>query len=175
MQGADANQSQVPAHVEKLAERVIDALPDLPQEKRAEVARVIRQISRYHSGPLPDAETLDYYNRIIPNGADRIMALLEREAAHRHEQEKTIINTQRAITLRSRWVGAGLTAILTSAGTYLGATGHNTLAGVIFATTIVAVITVLVLGRRNESDHPAKSESDPEPLPEKAEVAAHDG
>ena len=37
--------------------------------------------------PLPDAVTLTAYAELIPNGADRIMSLVERETEHRHRQE----------------------------------------------------------------------------------------
>ena len=33
--------------------------------------QVIQRITRFHSGPLPDPETLSAYAKLIPNGADR--------------------------------------------------------------------------------------------------------
>ena len=67
---------KLPAEIEKIAASVIESLP---QERRAAVTQVFKEISRFHSGPLPDAETLEHYNRIIPNGAERIMRLVDAE------------------------------------------------------------------------------------------------
>jgi len=41
-----------------------------------------------YSGPIPPAQELGEYDRIIPNGADRIMSMAEREQAHRHDLER---------------------------------------------------------------------------------------
>lgn len=40
-------------------------------------------IERSHSGPLPTANELKKYDQIIPNGAERIMKMAEREQAGR--------------------------------------------------------------------------------------------
>jgi hypothetical protein len=81
--------------------------------QRAEV-RVIRQISTFHSSVLPDADTLHAYSKLIANGPERIMGLIEREAAYR----------QRRIT-RGHWMAYTLTLGLSAGGLYMGVTGHD--------------------------------------------------
>ena len=44
------------------------------------------------SGPLPPPEILYQYNRIIPDGADRILSLVEKQQSHRMYLEKTVID-----------------------------------------------------------------------------------
>lgn len=39
------------------------------------------------SGPLPPPQVLDGYDRLITDGADRIMAMAEREQSHRHKHD----------------------------------------------------------------------------------------
>ena len=136
--------ANLPAEIAKIANPVIDSLP---KQNRAAVFRVFQQISRYHSGPLPDAETLREYAAIIPNGAERIMALVEKESAHRHEQEGAMVKCHTALSKRGQWIGLFLTSLLALIGYWLGINGHDWLAGVIFTTTIIAVVTVFVLGR----------------------------
>lgn len=41
---------------------------------------------RTHSGPIPDPDTLERYNQIIPNAANRILEMAEKEQAHRHKE-----------------------------------------------------------------------------------------
>lgn len=40
------------------------------------------------SGPLPAPADLEKFNQLIPNGAERILAMAEREQAHRIEYER---------------------------------------------------------------------------------------
>jgi uncharacterized membrane protein len=110
-----------------------------PRSHAAEV-RVIRQISTFHSSVLPDAETLHAYSKLIPNGPERIMGLIEREAAHRH----------RRIT-RDHWMAYTLTLSLTIGGIYMGVTGHDWLAAALFTTTIGAVATAFIVGKRERT------------------------
>lgn len=54
----------------------------------------IAQVQAVHfsSGPLPHPSLLAKYNDIIPNGAERIMAMAERQSAHREILESRVVN-----------------------------------------------------------------------------------
>ncbi len=43
------------------------------------------------SGPLPPPGLLAKYNEVIPNGAERIMAMAERQSAHREALEARVV------------------------------------------------------------------------------------
>lgn len=43
-------------------------------------------------GPLPPPDILEAYDRVVPNGADRIMALAERQSQHRQDMEAKVID-----------------------------------------------------------------------------------
>jgi uncharacterized membrane protein len=45
------------------------------------------------SGPLPPPEVLAKYSDIIPNGAERIMAMAERQSTHRETLETKVIDS----------------------------------------------------------------------------------
>jgi uncharacterized membrane protein len=51
-------------------------------------AKLIRTEARAFSGPIPPPELLDKYNQMIPDGADRILKMAERQSAHRQHIEK---------------------------------------------------------------------------------------
>ena len=42
----------------------------------------------FYQGPLPPPETLRGYNELIPNAAERIFAVFEKQAAHRMNEER---------------------------------------------------------------------------------------
>lgn len=45
-------------------------------------------------GPIPPPGILAGYNDVIPNGADRIIKMAEKEQAHRHNIESTIVDKE---------------------------------------------------------------------------------
>lgn len=47
-----------------------------------------------HTGILPAPEDLQHYNELIPNGAERFMAMAEREQMYRHQFNKTSQNRE---------------------------------------------------------------------------------
>ena len=55
------------------------------------------------NGPLPPAEELEKYNLIIPNGADRIMTMAEKEQIHRQGIESIITNSVASQNSRGQW------------------------------------------------------------------------
>ncbi len=59
--------------------------PELVEQILSDEYVQIMIARRFHSGPLPPPSDLAQYNDIISNGADRIMAMAEKEQAVRHE------------------------------------------------------------------------------------------
>jgi uncharacterized membrane protein len=53
---------------------------------------LIQASSSSFSGPIPPPELLERYNDVIPNGAERIMVMAERQSAHREALEARVIN-----------------------------------------------------------------------------------
>jgi len=147
----------LPAEIEKIVASVIESLPT---ERRAAVTQVFKQISGFHSGPLPDAETLEHYNRIIPDGAERIMGLVEREAEHRQEQESRVVACHLQTTRRGQLIALSLTLLLGLAGFTLGMNGHDWLAATVFTTTIIGVVTVFVVGRSGGAGETSSTDAD---------------
>lgn len=49
-------------------------------------------ISRYHSAPIPPAEEMRRYNEILPNAAERILAMAEKEQDFRIELNQKKLN-----------------------------------------------------------------------------------
>lgn len=45
-------------------------------------------------GPIPPPGILAGYNSVVPNGADRVIRMAEKEQAHRHNTEANIVNKE---------------------------------------------------------------------------------
>jgi uncharacterized membrane protein len=115
--------------------------------------------SELHIGPLPSPDTLIRYNQAVPDAAERIPALAERQAAHRQQMEKRSVESE----LGRAWYGlvCALIAALAvlGAATYFASIGQAWVAGVLGGPDIVALVTSFVYGterRRSERIERAK-------------------
>lgn len=105
------------------------------------------------SGPLPPPNVLQRYDEIIPNGADRIVAMAEKQSAHRIDLERTVIHGD---SRRANWgVFCGFTlAVLVIVLSFILILYGHAVAGTILGTLdLVSLISVFIYGtttRRRE-------------------------
>lgn len=60
----------------------------------AQPPAVVRHQSVSYSGPLPPAAEFERYNAALPGAAERILALAEKEAEHRHGAEDLLVREE---------------------------------------------------------------------------------
>jgi uncharacterized membrane protein len=149
------------------AKQIVEAadpqlLDKLKPEQRESVLRVVQQVATSFEGPLPPPQMLAEYDRLIPNGADRMMKLLESQTNHRLLQESRSLEALHSLPARGQWIGTFLCLFFGSIGWHLSIEGRETVAALLFSTTIIGLVTVFVLGRapssrREVSDPPVQS------------------
>jgi uncharacterized membrane protein len=69
-------------------------IPDNPKTGTPEEGRMLAmraEISTF-SGPLPPPEILARYNDVVPNGAERILRMAEKQSAHRESLEAQVVS-----------------------------------------------------------------------------------
>ena len=101
-----------------------------------------------HQGPLPVPDQLEAYDRLIPNGADRIMAMAEKQIQHRIDMERMIIASQQKQSARGQAFGLAIGVLGIASGTLLGMFGRELVGGLVAGSTVVTLVSVFVLGRR---------------------------
>lgn len=118
-----------------------------PQPTRGSVM-VKQEHIQIRQSNMPDVETLEGYARFIPNGAERLMSLIEMQTAHRIEMEKTVIPSQIKESSRGQIFGFILSLIfgLVVSLVFL-LLGHPNWAGTITTTTAVSMATIFALGK----------------------------
>lgn len=67
------------------------------------------------TGPLPPPAALEQFDRIIPNGAERIMSMCEREQKSRLDKERIYALTEVTIEISGRIVGGLLVLVCVGA------------------------------------------------------------
>lgn len=122
---------------------------------RATTELAVKQTLEF-SGPLPPPQLLKGYNDAFAGCAERVVAMAERQSAHRQELEKKIIESNCEAQTRGQWFAFILALVVIGGGVYLLAQGKS-LEG--FSAIIIALgslIGTLVYGRsaqRKEREH----------------------
>lgn len=103
------------------------------------------------SGPIPPPDTLAKYEEKFPGFGERILAMAEREAAHRHELDKrnadiadADLHAARAETRRGQWMAFVLTALAFAAAVFCAIHNQPWVAGIIAGTTLVSVVSTIM-------------------------------
>lgn len=158
-----AENSEKATIVSLLEKEVIESDPELfrniPQDKRAKIIRSVAiTMKKSHSGPLPDPETLDSYNEIIPNGAERIMAMAEKQSDHRIAMESKVIYSQQNQSGRGQNYAFIIAITVLLAAFVCIFTGHD-IAGTILGTVdLVSLVTVFILGKQYQKSNLEKKD-----------------
>jgi uncharacterized membrane protein len=134
------------------------AQPEIDHDSQEESVRARRtttelSVQRFQlefSGPLPPPQILEEYNNAFPGCAERVVAMAERQSAHRQHLEKTVVQGNIAAQSRGQWFAFILAFIVIGGGVYLLANGKS-LEG--FAAIIIAVggiVSTLIWTRREQ-------------------------
>lgn len=140
---------------------------DIPEGKKGEIIKAALGISyrkaSSFSGPIPPPEILEGYNKVINNGAERIIVMAEKQSNHRMQLEDHAIKEELKQSRLGQVFGFILGIVGLGLATFLAIYDHDTIAGIFGTTTIVGLVTVFVLGKRaQQQDLKAKEQTNPE-------------
>lgn len=151
---------RVPTTAVEVVDQVAPLIQELPKEKQVAVQRIVAMAMSFQ-GPLPPPEILAHYGQIIPNGAERLMVLLEKQTDHRISVESRLVDARISTTSKGQNIAAGLSVFFGLIAVALGYTGHDLLAGSIGVTTIVGLAVVFVLGKEPGQQKPPEEDKPP--------------
>jgi len=101
------------------------------------------------SGPLPPPATLKAYGEVRSDYPERIMAMAEKEAAHRQEIAVRVQAASERRGATGLWTGAFIAVLgLVIAGLLIN-DGHEAAGVILGSFDLVGLVAVFVLGRRN--------------------------
>jgi uncharacterized membrane protein len=112
------------------------------------------EVSAQFQGPVPPPQVMAGYEEIVPGAADRLIAMAEREQAHRHQQQERLLNAQitdaRQDRLEAR-VGQIFALIIglgsISAGATTAVLGAAIAGGFIGTGGVATLAAVFIMGR----------------------------
>lgn len=141
---------QIENHLRSINPRIFEGVNKKKKEEILRSVTITLIQSKSHSGPLPAPETLEEYNRLIPNGAERIMKMAESQLQHRHDLEKSVIPSQVKQSQLGQWFGFILGLVGIGCGTFLAYNGQPYVGAIVAGTTVVSLVSVFVIGKRNQ-------------------------
>lgn len=105
------------------------------------------------SGPLPHPQILEYYEKILPGSAERILKMAEEQSSHRRNLEEKVINSDVLNSNRGLIFGLiiGLAALLVAVLiVYFGHPVSGSIVGLGYLTSLVGVFVYGSKSRKQE-------------------------
>lgn len=100
------------------------------------------------SGPLPPPAALEKFNQIIPNGADRILAMAEKEQAHRVEYERIGLQATVGESRRGQILGAVVSVAAVIGAVYAAHIGaHWSVSVALVGVPVLGIVRAIVRPR----------------------------
>jgi uncharacterized membrane protein len=130
----------------------------------AQVMRVTAQASSTFIGPLPPPAILKGYDEVVSGCAERMLAMAERQAAHRQELETLAVGGGAKRAWAGMWLGFVISVIVMVLGFIMVITDHDAAGIAAITIDVVSLAGVFVYGRldqRRERVHKAGSSQIP--------------
>jgi uncharacterized membrane protein len=90
-------------------------------------------------GELPSADTVEAYEQVLPGAADRILGMLERQAEHRMDMERALVEGAARSERLGQLLGLGIVLIVFAVAARLISTEHE-LSGTVLAVCDLGVL-----------------------------------
>ena len=124
-------------------EKIINELPK--EEKDKFVAAIYAYEKKSWSGPLPSPEDFERYEKVLPGSMDRVLTVMEKQAAHRMEEEKKELDARLRQTARGQIIGASVVALFGTFSFVLGMYNHDSVATGLGVATAISLAVIFVL------------------------------
>ena len=120
--------------------------PSAPAQRQQ--AQAGSQVKAEFSGPLPPPDALEKYESVSPGAAERIIAMAETQSSHRHELEKSLVDSEYKQASKGQICAATLGALAIISGAIAGILGAQWTGSVMGGLVVVGLVYALIRGRR---------------------------
>jgi uncharacterized membrane protein len=144
----NGNLAKVEKQLTKIDPKIFEGIPN--QKKQQIMKSLVVTMHKTHIGPLPDPETLSEYSAIIPNGAERIMKMTEKQLDHRMQMENKVVGGQMFQSNLGQIFAflIGLAALGSS--TYCIVSGYEWGGSIIGIGGLTSLVTAFIKGRSSQ-------------------------
>ena len=115
-------------------------------------------------GPIPPPIILAQYEEVVPGSAERLLAMVESQSAHRQALEKTVVNGDSKRAYLGLAAGFIVALAVVSGGGFLVYNGHDWAGASIITTVVVGLVGVFVYGTQTrKAERQEKQRNAPAP------------
>jgi uncharacterized membrane protein len=129
------------------------------QQKQIIAQRFSFTSQTVHQGIIPDPEELAKFNDATPNGADRILKLVENEQRHKIEMDSKLLELQSKQNARGQLYSVVSIAIIMLSTTLVGIYGDPAVAGGLLGLSTLGGIA-RIWNKRNKSNKKAQEDEE---------------
>jgi uncharacterized membrane protein len=108
------------------------------------------QQQQQFAGPIPPPDILQGYENVLQGAAERIVAMAERQAAHRQYLERKIVEDGSQRANIGMWLGFVIAVVVLAVSAALIWTGYGWQGTVLGSFDVVGLATVFVVGRAGQ-------------------------
>jgi uncharacterized membrane protein len=106
--------------------------------------------SMHFSGPLPPPELLAKYNEATPGGAERVLAMAEKQSNHRQELEKQVVDANCRAQRTGSVYGFLICMASLASGTFLIYVGKSAQGLVPIIGALGGLVAVFIVGKNKQ-------------------------
>jgi len=128
----------------------VEEIPDVNQKDVINRFTQITTSSRY-TGSLPPPEHLMQYDKVIPEGAERIMRIAEKDQEHRLKAETTLVTSDVTTTRLGQIFGLTMGMTIVMLGFICIMQGHDLAGSFMSGSSVVGLVSIFVIGRNKRT------------------------
>lgn len=102
------------------------------------------------SGPLPPPQILKDYNEAFAGCSERVVAMAEKQSAHRQALEKAVVESNCRAQNQGQWFAFIIALVVVGGGVYLLAEGKSVQGFATIIGTLVSLVAVLLYERSEQ-------------------------
>lgn len=140
--------AKIEQKLEEIDPKIFDGIS---KPKKEQIIRgLVVTMHKTHIGPLPDTETLAGYSSLIPNGADRIMIMAEKQSEHRMKMENKVISGQILQSNLGQILAFLIGIAALGASTYCIVNGFEWSGSILGVGGLTGLVTAFIKGRSQQ-------------------------
>ena len=119
-------------------------MPENNPPARSLAPQLVQQKLEITTGPIPSPHVLQQYNQVVPDAAERIIRMAEKQSDHRIDLERKVVDSN----IAKSYLGMVLAATIALYGLYIAkeiaVNGNPWAAGIIAALDLAGLISVAI-------------------------------
>lgn len=120
----------------------------LPANKQQTATVKAQTTVQQYQGPIPDPQSFSQYNQILPGAADRILAMAEKEAAHRQNIDEKNVWVYAISVFLGQVLAFILGLVVMGGGVWIMLKGQSAWGYASIITGVGTLVSVFILGRK---------------------------